>query len=916
MDRISGLYRPCWGLGEELRRCVSAIAATLVVLFASAARGAPEAKADNRVDVRVEAVVAPSLESLTFGADYTVTLAEDQSELVFARVADQAAGVDPSIIPPSAEPQLFAAGFEEGGFRRLRIVVDGQPCRPRPVAGAWPVPLVACRGTFRAGQPIKARIEGVVDIPDRFGPFGRRKQQVTLLGGWFPTVGLPGQPAFSGTVRARVSVPPEHAAVVGRTYSAYPPAPAPEPRWVEGTVENPTIPLIVLPARTGTRPAGRGRIRWISGRRFTDDSTALRQAELTVDTLEEVLATLADESLPLPSADEPLLVVEAPLRRNLARAGPGVVLVSDRAFRLLPFERFFRFHRYPIVREVTTAWAHGQVRRDRFRHVSADAVGAYLRDRFIARTAGYAEDLFDVLLFWSFIPAVDSILYAPQTAFIEAYFRVADETDPLRVNLVDPPSPWPRGRLIYEKLLDRAGPRATPAAMNRLALGASLEETLDATLGSGQTGPFLETWLGPYPKLQYRLETWRSEPIEGSLCAPAAQCHLVSVDVSRSGAAVVEPVQLRLTDDDGAERFVWTETSSRAVRTVTATLAASLDLVELDPWDRIAETPTVDIPSPKFDNRSHPRWRVLVNSFNLQLSPTAGTLDSDLNLAVSRVRDVYWRFGISAGFSPQALSLSGRAIRRFGHRVTPDRLAHWVGGSVGGQQLRDDFADAEANYALTGQLFYGYDDRLTAWAPEPGLGLRAAVTYNHVFGALSTVDSDGVDVTRDAVAVTLRGLRSWRVDGRHQLSLRGSVGAYVAGRPQQQLLYFLGGRDAVRGYLVDEEVGRYRAITSAEWVHTLLTDADENVVELSWATKLDGALFADVAAISDELEGDFRRKLRADVGYGLRIYLDYFGVRPGVMSVDLAFPLLDQEGRFEVGTPAVYIDFSQSFFVF
>ena len=867
----------------------------------------------DRVTVAIEAQVEATLKRVRFSAQYRWTPANDAEALVLANVADRASAI-PAPLPPAAEPQLFADGYDGGGFRELSITVAGQACRRVAIPPVDDIPLLGCAGRFRANAAVEVRVEGRLEVPDRYGAFGRHLGQLTLLGGWVPAVGRPDAPPPIGDVSARVLIPPGFAVVLGRTYAAH--VPGRGARWVEAAGQGVTLPLIVLPARTGSRGVEGGAFRWISGRRYTDDETALRQAELTVGALADVVDFLRRSGLTLPQPDRPLLVVEAPLRRNLARAADGVVLVSDRAFRLFPLERFQRFHRYPVVREIMTTWALDHVRPDGDRHVAADAVGAFLRDRFVQDETGVAEDLFDVLWFWKFIPAIDSLLYAPQTAFIGAYFRLVNEQDPLRANLVDPPSSRPRGRIVYEKLLDRVGPVEAAATMNDVATGADLRGAFARVLGP-TSNTFFDTWLGPYPAMQYALTAWQSEPTTGARCAPAEQCHLVTVDVQRTGAAVVEPVQLRLTDDAGDQRMIWTETSSQAIRTTTATLGASLDLVELDPRGRLSETPSVEVPSPKFDNRSRPKWRVLLNNFNFASSPTAGTINTSLNLGFSRVRDVRWRFGLVGGFSPEALSLAAIAQRRFGPAVTPDRLARWVSLVLSGGQLRSDFAgEMGDNVAVGARLTYGFDNRQTAWAPEAGTGFRASINYNHVFGDLSAQDPDGPRVTRDAVAVTVRGLRSWRVDGRHQLSLRGSVGAYVVGRPQSQLLYFLGGRSALRGYVIDEEVGRFRAIASGEWVHHLLGEANDNVLEMVWATALDGALYADVAIIGDDFDDPLGRRLRADVGYGLRVYLDFFGVRPGVMAVDLAWPLLNDRGRFEVGPPAVYIDFSQSFFFF
>lgn len=892
---------------------------------------APDRPPD-RVRGEVRATVSASLDSVRFKADYLWTPARRRAEVIIARVADRAARI-PEVIPPAAEPQLFPSGYDGGGFMGLRVSIDGRPCRrelrsatgrpdpppdlrpaPQPDMG---LPVTVCQGRFEAGQTVRVAVHGTLRVPERYGPFGVHRRQMTLLGGWFPVLGRPGEAPPDTALDLSVDIPPGHAAVLGAHYFPYVPRRPDRGRRLQVTRRSASVPLVVLPARTGTRSARGGAMRWVSGRRYTDDPTALRQAELTVSMLDDAVSLLSDEGLPVPSPTAPLLVVEAPLRRYLAYAGDGVVLVSDRAYRLPPFERFQRFHQFPVLREIFASWALDHVRQGPERRVMADAVGGYLRDLAVLRTSGYAEDLFDVLSFWSFVPAVDALLYAPQTAFIGAYFKIADESDPLRVELIDPLATAPRGRIVYAKLVDRVGLERAGAAMRRLLQGATLLEALDGALGPGEVDAFLSTWLGPYPKLQYGLQSWGSRPVVGPQCAPADRCYEARVEVFRTGTPAPEPVQLRLTDDAGETRLVWSETSTRSLRTVSATLAAELDLVELDPRGRVTETPTVEMPSPKFDNRSRARWRVLLNSFNFGLSPTAGTFDTSLSLGVSKVRDVFWRYGVSAGYGPDAISVAARTARRFGARVTPDRLGQWVGVSLAGALLRSEFAgEADDRYALTARLFYGYDDRQTVWAPEPGLGIRASLTYNHVFSEPASAPADGPAVTRDAVAISLRALRSWRIDGRHQLSLRGSVGAIVFGRPQSQLLFFLGGREAVRGYAIDAEGGRYRAIASAEWVHPLLSDLDENFLEAVWVSRLDGALYADVAAIGDDPTEDLRRSIRADVGYGVRIYLDYFGVRPGVMAVDIAVPLFDGDGRFALGSPEVYVAFSQSFLSF
>ncbi len=834
--------------------------------------------------VTVEATVSEDLETVRVVTEHVV----DADGAVHVFLDAERYRHPPEGLLPASETELFAGAFAPGGFEDVRIAIDGAPCAARPKEH-----FVRCPATGR----VRVRVEATLRVPDRYGPFSLHKRQLTLGGGWYPRVTEPGAPAPLTTVDLTLNVPPGHSAVVADRWYEHTAS-------VRQTVRARQVPIVVLPPNAGARRIARGRVRLVSRLEGRDHLEFERRAEQLDLALDELFDFLAERSWPTPTADAPLTIVDAPLRHDLARATDGHVLVSDRAFRLTPAERFLRFHRYPILREVLVASTLLRLRSaDPLAVVGADAVAAWLVDALVRHQLEEREDVFDVLYLWSFIPAVDSMLYAPQFPFVGAYFRLIRETDPLRANLLDPPSPYPRGKLVYEKLLDRVGPKDTDVTMEAIGQGTDVVAALRVAL-CDDTDTFLQTWLGPYPEVQYRIADYDSS------CAPDCRARVV---VERTGAAIAEPVELELIDDDDHVRLVRVETSTAAVRTLTATLAAPLDSVILDPHGRLAEAPSAEVPSPKLDNRTHPRWRFLLNNFNILYSPTAGNIDTALDVGFSRVRDVRWRFAARASYAPDAVSLSGRAVYYFGAPLTPDRLSQWIGVIAAGEYLRPNFAgETESAYSASGALFYGWDTRRTVWVPEAGEALRASVALDRVFGDLA----GSPEVTENAVSVALRGLKAWRVNAAHQFSVRANLGAFVAGTPRPQLRYALGGRNNVRGYVVDDAVGRMRGILSGEWLHPILWDVDDNVMELVWATKLDGAFFADVAWIGDGFDELSDRPLRADVGYGFRIYLDYFGVRPGVMAIDIALPLVDDAGRVRVGPPAVYLDFAQSFLSF
>lgn len=796
------------------------------------------------------------------------------------------------------ESQLYPLGPEPYGLAELQVQVDEQPCA-EPLA---PLPGGLRRASCPAG--LRSQVQGELRIPNAYGAQGRRGRSLTLGGGWFPFL----RAADGGPLRGKLTVVLKVPGGLGVVVADRIVAPKGEAQTVElEFADAASVPLVVRSQAAGFLPFAEGRARFLTGR---PGSPALATPQPSLEaTIQDGLLFLDEHQLPAPTRAAPLLVAEAPLRRDLAQATPGLLLVSDRAFRLTPVERFLRFHRFPILRELYTVVLFDRLVADPDRALAADALGAWLRDRYVASRVGRAEDAFDVLTWWSFIPAVDSLLYAPQLPFIGAYFRLIDETDPHRVDFLDAPSGRPRGKLLYEKLVDRLGPVAVSELFAKVMAGAPFRRSVLEALGPA--GPeFFRLWLGPYPQVQYRLGTFGSAPADR---CPQRPCYQAEIELLRSGAEIEEPIQVLLEDEEGRVVERWAAPSLAERRVLTATLSAPLDFVELDPHGRLAETPSAQVPSPKFDNRSSARWRFLLNNFNLLLSPTAGQLETALDVGFSRVRDVHWRFAGRVDYSPSAVAVSARGIYAFGSTVTPDRLAHYVGATVEGSYLRPEYAGTtESAFAFSGAAYYAYDDRLTSWLPDRGSGLRLGLGYDRTLGALDPA----AGLTNDALSVSLRALRSFRAHGQ-QLSLRASAAGFLLGEPRAQLRYPLGGRAALRGYVLGEEVFRYRGLLSAEWVHPILPEANDNAVELVWATRLEGALYADVAMVSDELSGLGRRALRADVGYGFRVYLDYFGVRPGVMSIDLAFPLIDPvTGRGQVGPPAVYIDFAQSFLNF
>lgn len=811
----------------------------------------------------------------------------------------------PPEVPPWQVRELYPSTFSPGGFTEVAVEIDGRPCAPARDRAEDGSGRLRCPCTVVAGQPLRVRAVSRLRVPERYGVFGRVGRELTLAGAYHPQV-LGPEPPRRRPHRVRVSVPPGLVAVLGDRW--FPLGGEAERRSVQAELD--AVAQAVLLLRPATyRPVGgeAGAVRFLTGPGSKTQDPEAWPVELreTMATLGEAHRFLRAHRLPAGDPARPLVVVETKLRHHLAQAVEGVVLLSDHAFRMVPVDRFLRFHRFPLLREVFGLALRGALAEPRAldAHWAEDAFAAYLLERYVTERFGAKEDAFDILSPFAFIPSIDSMLYAPDLPFVEAYFRLVREDDPLFEDLAVHPRVVPRGRILYEKLSDRVGRRAAQRLFEGALEDGALFPALRRALG-GEAEAFLNTWLGPYPEVRYALAGFgESSTVSGEILAYAV--------VERQGEPVAEPVTVRFLDEDGGERLVVAPPSSAARRSVTATLGAALDSVEIDPHGRLAESPTLELAQPRLDNTSHPRWRILLNNWNLQVAATAGQVNTAVDLGFARRYDNVWRFGLRADYRPDSLSATLRATYGFGRAVNPNQLAHWLGLSAAGGYLRPGFGDQlEDGFATQVSAFYGYDGRSSPWAPETASALRLSATYNRVFG------TPPAGSTPDSFGVSARLLTQLRLDLRHLLALRVTASAYLAGDPRSQLLFSAGGRSNARGYAVEDDLARLRGVASVEWLHPLLPRWEEEGFFLAWVNGLDGALFADVAVLADRFRELDAAPVLADVGYGLRFYIDYGGVRPGVMAIEVAFPLVETRNQQALGPPALYIDFTQSFLAF
>jgi hypothetical protein len=105
---------------------------------------------------------------------------------------------------------------------------------------------------------------------------------------------------------------------------------------------------------------------------------------------------------------------------------------------------------------------------------------------------------------------------------------------------------------VAAKLEDLVGQEQVQAMAVELLTGDSdLQGVVEQSLGRAATRRFFDQWLDEYPSVNYRLGAIEDEPLEDGRVRHRVQ-------VFRDGDRIVEPVTVRITDEDGkAENAIW-----------------------------------------------------------------------------------------------------------------------------------------------------------------------------------------------------------------------------------------------------------------------------------------------------------------------------------------------------------------------
>jgi hypothetical protein len=844
------------------------------------------------------------------------------------RFADPERGIDARtanwLYPYGASPGSMAVGAASWNGKPLppsALRREAMPAGGSPAGLADVVLMVRLPSPLAPGGTGTLDLGFSVEIPQRRGRFGRSGGTVTLGGDWFPrpfadlSGARPGLPPRRIRARLDLALPADRGAVIAdRVFPLEPSART----LAVSDLEGEALPVVVLDrmeVTTRTLPWGTavhvGREpgprppKWKDAR--GDDTAGLPRglpvlgdidyASRALDVAARTAAVLRElaPKCPLPRR---LVLVEVPARDRLAQSGPGMVLVSDRAWRVVKLEAALVFHDIYLARIVAAELAGPAVAAHNDgadRWLAAEIAAAGVAARYSERVLGEKKSVRELLGFASFLPLIDTLLYAPQIPFREVYSTATEEEDPWR------DAPWhfmnrlAGGRRIHAKLEDRLGVEETDRLAAAILSGeGGLVPLLRERLGE-DTAAFLARWSGPYPSVNYRIAGVRDENL-----ADGRVRHVV--EVARDGEPIREPVTVRIEDrDDAIADEVWSGEGDPGE--VRWTSGAPVKRVRVDPEQRLQEDPALGDKHPLGDNTVPLPWRLpLLTRFVLWGDVLSGEPHVDVSMAMRREYDLTNSIHLNGAYTPRKGGGSVSFLRHFGPKRTLNARTWHAGPILGAMRYNEteragpDIPEESLVAATMGTVgvMLGRDDRVYFWDPTGGLAFVAAAEYSVGRG------DDGRTLHVGSASARLFQILTAAIG--HSFALYGGATG-VIGDPVAADLATLSNRQVLRGFDLDETYGRLGFYGVAEYRHTL--------IDLSWLPKillvrldrLQGALFVGAGTISrpNGYDGLFSaERLFTEAGYGFRIHTFSFGLTQNLLALDLGVPLTPLDRTYEV----------------
>ena len=552
-------------------------------------------------------------------------------------------------------------------------------------------------------------------------------------------------------------------------------------------------------------------------------------------------------------------VVEAPLRRRLARPGVGLAYVSDRAFRVTP--GLERVHRSAVARAMVQSFLSFP---DPF--VRELTAATLIRVRSGALRRGGARDMVK----WArWLPAIDAILNNQRVPFWGDIFEAVHPADPVQDDLIEILQPHTPGTVVAAQIEDSFGLEGLEVVASALGRGESLWGAANL---AGIPRSRIESFQQPYPVQDYRLEVERSPP---------------TVTITRDAPPTAVPETIVVQVDD--ERRAWTTT--RGPDTIEIDLSEPPKRIVLDPDSHIGQ-------SSRLGDRWPATYVVTAAAWINTIQLTRGFADAFASTWIRRRYDTHNTFSVAALTNQETL-LDARIgyTRKAGPLQDgfsrPHRFNFWVGGSA----FNARFADVtDGRFAIGGGASWSWDTRVDYFFPLEGHALRVSVDG----GFVPTSDRWWARARASATALT-------SPHPRHVIAVSTRAGI-ARGEVDHRLLSF-GGESAMRSLPPTALVSSRQGVLLAEYRWALLRNASIPLGIL-WGSELQISGGAELGgAWHDE-----KWVAATGVTAGVSIVADTLGADPFLMGVTLGWSVWDEGLDIEHDSrPEILLRWAQAF---
>lgn len=782
--------------------------------------------------------------------------------------------------------------FDPGGLELLEVLDGGA------VTHAAPLPVGTLpSGTF-VSVPIAPLPPGATrtltlsfrtTVPRRFGTFGVARDQLTALGGWYPSL----VPLDANGVWLIAATPPLADFDVTLT-----PADGLDlivnGRWIPaGTpLVHATVPavhyltLIGAPRfSTVATDAGGVTIRYL----YRPQPLAMRISfgpplpEIVLDTLRSIVVN-RPPVVPAPAGE--LVVIEAPLRIDLTANAEGAVVVSDR---LLEVRDVLRpFHELQLAQAVYAELLRPQLAASEpaadYAWVS-EGVSRLLADRYLDGIQPTRRSVYEWIDLFNVFAVVDRFESTPKIAFTGAFFDGAKEADPLHAEVWSVADEGPPGRVVLTKLRAQLEP---PVFDPLLDACLSATEPLRDCMAAGAPGQpvaaRLDTWLGPYPAIDYRVETTDFNVADGDTNRSTVKVRRVS------SRPFPEPVTVRLRTIGGEQVDVQWK-SEGEVALVSGTTDGHVYQAVVDPDRQL-------IDDDRANNAWLPRLQVVMDSADVAVTSTEFAVAAQ---AVLRLRYDYTKdFGVTGFYTNRGVGFA------LGPRL------HW-GTPIDNTRFRNNLYAFYRFEALDRSFKNDSNPSLRTGGQLGGIGLR--YDYSNVFWRDWPTDQRQLRLFVDWYDKNLGsdyGYLDWGYIASGTvpiLSPRTVAAAEVFNgfsEPFNSLvpnqgLYSLGGERTIRGIGAEEQLARNVFVLRTELRRQLFSDLDLNFHDIAVLRRLSARLLLDTGQVSNSAGRIYDVSSWAvGAGAGIGVVYDFFGFFSAAAYLDLATRLDRDQGDIQV----------------